>query len=333
MKWVESVPNFSVGRDSAAVASIASALDSVTGAHLLHVDPEDDTNRCVMTLIGEPEAVGEAVFRAVREAMQCIDMNRHTGTHPRMGATDVLPFVPWSGISVAECVELAHDIGVRIGEELALPGWFYGDAREADSNRYLHDIRRGQFERLAGKFERKVVDFGPQEPHPTAGAIAVGVRPILVAMNCTLDSRDVAEAQCIASQLREFQHVRRSANGEIVQRVSAGMPGLRALGWFSERDGFSQVTMNVTDIVQSPPYRVFARLLELVEQRGGRVLGTELVGMIPEKLVLEAGLHVDSNSVNPLSEGIRFLRLGAMHPFEAEQRIIECCLDARGILG
>ena len=333
MKWVESVPNFSVGRDSEGVARIASALDSVSGAYLLHVDPEYDTNRCVMTVIGEPEAVGEAVFLAVREAMQCIDMNTHTGSHPRMGATDVLPFVPWSGISTEECVALAHEVGARIGEELSLPGWFYGAARRLDSNRYLHDIRRGQFEGLPRKLERKVVDFGPQQPHPTAGALAVGVRPILVAMNCTLDSSDVRVARSIAAQLREFQQVRLNANGGVEERVSVGIPGLRALGWYSDRDGFSQVTMNLTDIVQSPPHRVFSRLLALVEEGGGRILGTELVGMIPEKLLLEAGLHVEPNSRNLLSDGMRFLRLGEMHPFVAEERIIERCLDARGILG
>jgi glutamate formiminotransferase len=327
MKWVECVPNFSEGRDPERVEAIAEAMGQVEGAHLLHVDSERDTHRCVMTLMGVPEAVEEALFRGVKMATERIDLRSHKGSHPRMGATDVVPFVPWSGVDMVECVASATRLGARLGAELDLPVWLYGAAASVPENRYLHDLRRGHGEKLA----RKAVDFGPARPHPSAGAVAVGARPILVAMNCTLDTEDVRLAKALAAQIREFQHVRRSTDGEVTQRRAEGLPGLRAMGWLSARDRRAQVSMNLTNTDLAPPHLVFDTLSRLCALTDTALLGTELVGMIPEGLLAQAGVHLDPAASDPVAAGIQKLRLGVMHDFLPDERIIERALSSRGL--
>ena len=333
MRVLEAVPNFSEGRDTDVVARIASAMHGVAGVRVLHVDPEADTHRSVMTLLGNPEAVEEALFRGISASIQSIDMTRHSGSHPRMGAADVVPFVPWTGTSMEDCIQSARRLGHRLGKELGLPGWFYGAAALSPEARYLHDLRRGQFEGLPRKLLSKPVDFGPQSMHPTAGATAVGARGVLVALNCTISTDDVAVAKKMAGSLREFQKVRRGEDGAVVQRVSAGLPGLRALGWFSKRDGLAQVTMNLTNIQEAPPHRVFQQLSQLCSAVGIEIRGSELVGMIPEALLRKAGEALKPSSPDPVSAGIHALRLGVMHDFDPEERIIERVLqrvDASG---
>lgn len=330
MRLIEAVPNFSEGRDLETVERIAGAMRGISGARLLHVDPEIDTHRTVMTLVGEPEAVEEALFRGITEAVRRIDMTAHSGSHPRMGAADVVPFVPWQQATMADCIESAHRLGHRLGSELALPGWFYGAAGLSPEAHYLHDLRRGQFEGLGEKLKRKRVDFGPQQAHPTAGATAVGARPLLVALNCTISTDDVRVAKRMAGALREFQRVKRRADGTVEQRVSVGLPGLRALGWYSKRDGLAQVTMNLTNTSETPPHRVLQRLSALCAERGLEVVGSELVGMIPETLLAEAGAAMEPSAADPVLAGIRALRLGVLHDFQAEERIIERALQRVG---
>ena len=333
MNTLEAVPNFSEGRDPDAVARIASAMEGVPGAQLLHVDPEADTHRSVMTLLGKAEAVEEALFRGVAAAIESIDMTHHTGSHPRMGAADVVPLVPWAGTRMDDCIQSAHRLGHRLGEELDLPGWFYGAAALSPEAVYLHDLRWGEFEGLSKKLLSKAVDFGPQSMHPTAGATAVGARGLLVALNCTISTDDVALARKMAGSLREFQKVRRARDGSVVQRVSEGLPGLRALGWYSKRDGLAQVTMNLTNTDEAPPHRVFQRLSQMCSAEGIEIRGSELVGMIPEVLLRAAGQDMEPSSTDPVSAGIRALRLGVLHDFDPEERIIEWVLrrvDASG---
>ena len=329
--WVEAVPNFSEGRDLDKVQGIAEAMAQVEGAHLLHVDSERDTNRCVMTLMGAPAAVEEALFLGVKQATETIDLRTHVGSHPRMGAADVVPFVPWAGVEMEDCVTIAERLGQRIGTELELPGWFYGAASARPENRYLHDLRRGQFEGLGEKFSRKSVDFGPQTPHVSAGAVAIGARPVLVAMNCTLDVEDVRLAKALAARIRELQHVRRSTDGDVTSRRSVGLPGVRALGWFSARDRRAQVTMNLTNTQKAPPHLVYESLTRLCRLTRTNIVGTELIGMIPEGLLAEAGSYFEPSSSDSIEAGIRKLRLGVMHDFKADERIIERALLSRGL--
>ena len=333
MQWIEAVPNFSEGRDVESIEAIAQAMRGVPGAHVLHVDSERDTHRTVMTLMGHSSAVEEALFRGIRCSLEHIDLCEHAGSHPRMGAADVIPFVPWGeGVQMAEAVSAAHRLGQRVGSDLGLPGWFYGAAARSDSNRYLHDIRRGQFEGLSKKLATKQVDFGPQEIHPTGGASAIGARGVLVAMNCTLDTEDVRLAKALAARIRELQHVRRSTDGEVTRRESIGLPGLRALGWFSERDGRAQVTMNLTDVQRSPPHVVFEALRKLGDLTRTQIVGTELIGMIPRSLLLQAGAAMDPSASDAVAAGIRGLRLGVLHDFQPQNRIVERAMEAQGLV-
>jgi glutamate formiminotransferase/formiminotetrahydrofolate cyclodeaminase len=333
MNWVECVPNFSEGRDLSVVESIAESMRQIKGAHLLHVDPESDTNRCVMTLIGQPSAIEDALFEGIRVAAELLDLRKHHGSHPRMGVADVVPFVPWVGTDLADCSGSATRLAGRVGRELKLPGWLYGAAARHPENRYLHDIRRGQFEGLEGKFKEKLVDFGPQFPHPSAGALAIGARPVLVAMNCTLDTDDVRLAKNLAARLREFQNVRRSTDGAVSSRNKVGLPGLRAMGWYSSRDGRAQVTMNLTNTNDAPPHLVFEALNRLCALTQNAIVGTELVGLIPEALLLQAGQYFSPSSSDGVAAGIQNLRLGVIHNFEPEERIIERVLVRRGLSG
>ncbi len=333
MSWMEAVPNFSEGRDLEKIDAIASAMSGVEGAHLLHVDPERDTHRCVMTLMGSPKAVEEALFRGVAKSVELLDMRQHAGSHPRMGAADVLPFVPWSrDLELNDAIQAARRFGERVGRELELPGWFYGEAALSQNNRYLHDLRRGQFEGLSDKLQRKEVDFGPQNSHPSAGACAVGARPVLVAMNCTLDTDDVRLAKALAARIRELQHVRRSTDGDVTQRRSVGLPGVRALGWYSARDGRAQVTMNLCDTAKTPPHRVFQVLHELASLTHAAILGTELVGMIPEGLLAQAGATLNPSASDPVAAGIRAMRFGVLHDFKPHERIIERVMASRSLV-
>lgn len=328
---MECVPNFSEGRDLAAIEAISEAMRQVDGAHLLHVDPERDTHRCVMTLMGRSESLEEALFQGIRVAVERLDLRKHSGSHPRMGAVDVVPFVPWVGTDLSDCVAAAKRLSERLGAELGLPGWLYGAAARAPENRYLHDIRRGQFEGLQRKFERKPPDFGPRLAHPSAGAVAVGARPVLVAMNCTLDTDDVRLAKDLAARIREFQHVRRASDGAVRSRSKVGLPGLRTMGWFSARDARAQVTMNLTNTVDAPPHLVFEALDRLCRLTRTSILGTEWVGMIPEDLLAQAGEHFNPSASDSVSAGIRKLRLGVLHDFDPSERIIERVMRRMGL--
>jgi len=323
LSLVECVPNFSEGRDPARVAAVADAARGHGRAQVLHVDPEWDTNRFVMTLMGPGEAVAEAAFRSVEAAVRHLDMRQHQGSHPRMGAADVCPFIPWSGVDMATCVALAEGVAERCAEALDLPVWLYGAAARQPENRYLADIRRGQFEGLAGMLERNPPDFGPATPHPTAGALAVGAREVLIAWNVTLDTDNVALARDIASKVREFQRVERDVSG---------LAGVRALGWMSQRDGAAQVTMNLTRWTEAPPHVVFETVAQLARDAGASIRGSELVGMVPIEALLQAGRHFGETSLDDtklVSRAVSALGLGEIVDFNPRERILEWVLEDR----
>ncbi len=298
---IECVPNFSVGRDAGVIRSIAEAIAGTPGVRLLHVDPEHDTNRCVMTFFGNPESCVEAATRGAITAARLIDMRTHQGTHPRMGAADVIPFVPWSAsmqmaeLCARECAKNLAAVG--------LGGWFYGfDGRSA------HQVRRGEFEGLA---EREPCDFG--QPHPTAGASAVGARRVLIAWNVNLRSTDVLIARRIARRVRE-------SNG--------GLPGVRALGWESPSYGCAQVTTNLVDWRQVPPHVVFESVRRHAQELGTDAAGCELVGMIPLGALEEAGRFYDGAPDRLVNVAVHALGLRSVKPFEPSHQVIEYALEA-----
>jgi glutamate formiminotransferase/formiminotetrahydrofolate cyclodeaminase len=276
---VECVPNFSEGRDRSVVDAIAAAIESAGSVTLLDVELDADHHRSVLTFVAEPEQALEAAFRATQVAREKIDLRRHKGQHPRMGAVDVIPFIPIEGVTVEECVELARRLGQRIGEELHIPVFLYEAAATRPDRENLADVRRGEFEGLAeriGKDPDRVPDFGPQRIHESAGAVAVGARRPLVAFNANLATADVAIAKKIAKAIR-------FADG--------GLRYVKALG-FAIRDGKqAQVSMNLVNTDGTPIHRVLALIDDEARRHGTYVTGCEVVGLVPQAALLDAAEH------------------------------------------
>ena len=276
---VECVPNFSEGRDPRIVESLVEAVESVLGAVVLgtHIDP--DHNRSVVTFVAPPEVIVEAAVRVVARASQLIDLSRHAGQHPRMGACDVLPFVPVRGLSVEECVALAHEAGRRIWDELDIPVYFYESAALRPERRNLADVRRGGFEllreQLANTPER-APDVGEPRVHPTAGAVIVGVRPLLIAYNVTLKTGDLSVAKRIARAVRERD---------------GGLLHLKALGFELESRGVVQVSMNLTGYERTNLHHAFEAVRREAEALGVEVLASEIVGLVPRDALYAAAAH------------------------------------------
>jgi glutamate formiminotransferase/formiminotetrahydrofolate cyclodeaminase len=276
---VECVPNFSEGRDPAVVDAIVAAMTAVPGVTLLGRESDASHNRSVITLVGDGEAVLEAAFRGAKEALARIDLTKHQGEHPRMGAVDVIPFVPVRGVSMADCVELARRLGKRLGDELAYPVFLYEEAASRPDRKNLADVRRGQFEGLRDAIPTdpdRIPDFGPRAVHPTGGCVAVGARPFLVACNVYLGTPDVQVAKKIAAAVR-------GANG--------GLQYAKALGFFIEERGLAQVSMNLVNTTKTPIHRVVELIRSEAVRYGVPVLDTEIVGLVPEDALLDAAEH------------------------------------------
>jgi glutamate formiminotransferase/formiminotetrahydrofolate cyclodeaminase len=266
---VECVPNFSEGSDTATIDALRTAVTTVAGVQLLDVQSDPAHNRSVFTFVGNPTAVVEAAFAAMRVATERIDLTKHSGEHPRMGATDVVPFVPVAGITMDECVALARTLGERVGTELAIPVFLYAKAATRPEHERLPDIRKGEFEALR---ERPLEsDFGPKKVHPTAGATAIGARPFLAAYNIYLDTTDVGIAKEIAKKIRTS---------------SGGLPAVQASGF--EVEGLAQVSMNLLDIDETPPATAFEVVKAEAAARGVRIKKSEIVGLIPERALIGA---------------------------------------------
>jgi glutamate formiminotransferase/formiminotetrahydrofolate cyclodeaminase len=300
MKLVECVPNFSEGRDRRIIDAIAAEIAATPGALLLDVDPGAATNRTVITLIGTPEAVSEAAFRAIAQAARSIDMTRHRGEHARLGATDVCPFVPVSGATMDDCVALARALGRRVGEELGIPVYLYEAAATRPERRSLADIRRGEYEGLAERMKDPShrPDFGPATFNARAGATVIGAREFLIAYNVNLNTRDRKLAQAIAQEIREAGKPKRGPDGKIVKDAGGAtvtVPGrfkeCRAVGWYIPEFGRAQVSINLTNYKVTPLHAVFDACCEEAGRLGLRVTGSELVGLIPREALLAAGDH------------------------------------------
>ena len=340
---IECVPNFSEGRNMKIIKQITGRIGSVEGVELLDVDSGRATNRTVVTFVGEPEAVVEAAFRAVEKASVVIDMRSHKGEHPRFGATDVCPLVPVAGITMEETVEYARQLAERIGREIGIPVYCYENAALHESRRNLASVRAGEYEGLKDKLAKDTwkPDFGPPEFVPRTGAIAVGARDFLVAYNINLNTTSTRRANAVAFDVRERGRVKRKGNpltGEIVRdeqgkpvMIPGSLKAVKAIGWFIEEYGIAQISMNLTNISVTPIHMAFDEVSRRAEARGLRVTGSELVGLVPLKAMLDAGryfLRKQRRSTGiPDSELIRIavksMGLDELGPFVPEEKIIE----------
>ena len=307
-KLVECVPNFSEGRDQNKIGDIVKQMSDVPGITVLDVDPGPDTNRTVVTIVGSPEAVGESAFQGIKRASEVLDMSQHSGTHPRMGATDVCPFIPVSDVTIEECVELSKQIGNRVGDELGIPVYLYEKSAQKDNRFKLPDIRKGEYEGLAEKLTDAnwKPDFGPGKLHIKAGATVMGCREFLIAYNINLNTKDHRLATDIAFELREAGRSKRTPNpnsknlldGEIVRNEDGSpvkVPGMfkdvKGIGWYVDIYNRAQISINFNNFKVSTIHDVFDEACTLANERGIRVTGSELVGLIPLEAMLMAGRH------------------------------------------
>jgi glutamate formiminotransferase/formiminotetrahydrofolate cyclodeaminase len=342
-KILECIPNFSEGRDMSVIKQITDIIEVMEGVKLLDVDPGKDTNRTVVTFVGTPEAVSEAAFRAVKKASEVIDMTKHHGAHPRMGATDVCPFVPVSGITMEETVELAHQVAARIGNELGIPVYCYENAALKPERRNLAACRSGEYEGLKKKLSDPVwkPDFGPAVFNKRSGATAVGARDFLVAFNVNLNTTSVRRANSIAFDVREKGRPAREGdpisgkilkdeNGEKIMKPGS-LKTVKAIGWYIEEYGIAQISMNLTNISVTPVHIAFDEVCRKADARGVRVTGSELVGLIPLKSLLDAGRYFlakqqRSSGVSDkelIKIAIRSMGLNDIHQFKPEEKVIE----------
>jgi glutamate formiminotransferase/formiminotetrahydrofolate cyclodeaminase len=347
---IECVPNFSEGRDPEVIRRITDRIQSVEGATLLHVDRGVATNRTVVTFAGAPEPVLEAAFRAIQAAAELIDMRTHHGEHPRMGATDVCPLVPLSGVSLEEAAALARRLAERVGREVGIPVFLYEAAQPDPARRNLSVIRAGEYEGLPEKLRRPEwrPDFGPAEFVARSGATVIGARDFLIAYNVNLNTTSTRRANAIAYDVREIGRPKREGNpvtGKVVTDAGGQpvmLPGslkaVKAIGWYIEEYGIAQVSMNLTDISVTPLHMAFDEVCRRAEARGVRVTGSELVGLVPRSALLEAGRYFlrKQHRSTGVAEAeliriaVKSLGLDELAPFSPEERIIEYRLRRAG---
>ncbi|HSO77815.1 MAG TPA: glutamate formimidoyltransferase [Bacteroidales bacterium] len=347
---IECVPNFSEGRDMTIIKQITDVIEAAEGVRLLDVDPGRDTNRTVVTFTGSPDAVCEAAFLAVKKASEVIDMSKHTGTHPRMGATDVCPLIPVAGITMEETVKYARRLAERIGGELSLPVYCYEEAAFEDKRKNLANVRSGEYEGLKKKLadpEWKP-DFGPATFNPGTGAVIVGARDFLVAFNVNLNTTSTRRANAIAFDVRERGREKREGDavtGKVIKDAEGNpvmIPGtlkaVKAIGWFIPEYGIAQISMNLTNTGVTPVHIAFDEVCKKAEMRGIRVTGSELVGLIPLKAMLEAGkyfLHKQQLSAGVsdaelITVAVKSMGLSEIKPFYPDEKIIEYVLRDSG---
>src|SRR5881394_2068397 len=347
-KLIECVPNFSEGRDHNVIRQITDAIESVDGVSLLDVDPGASTNRTVVTFVGDPDATVEAAFRAIRKAAELIDMRKQKGAHPRMGATDVCPFIPVSNVSWEEAIECANRLGKRVGEELKIPVYLYERAATDKSRANLAVIRAGEYEGFFEKIKQPEwkPDFGPAVFNEKSGATVIGVRDFLVAYNVNLNTKSVRRATSVAFDVREQGRVKTEngmpwgkpvldANGEPV-RISGTLKYVKAIGWFVKEYGIAQVSMNLTNIEETPLHVAFDACVEAASQRGLRVTGSEIVGMVPKKCLVDAGRYFlrkqqwseGASEEELIAIAICSMGLSELKPFDPKEKVIEFKMDS-----
>ena len=355
-KLVECVPNFSEGRDQAVIRQIAAAVESVEGVLLLNVDPGEATNRTVITFVGEPDAVCEAAFRAVRTAGELIDMRKHHGAHPRIGATDVLPLIPVSGITLEECATLARQLAERIAKELLIPCYAYEAAAFRPERKNLAVCRRGEYEGIPARINdpKEAPDFMPptslNPQHSTlniqrTGCTVVGARDFLIAVNFNLNTTSIRRANAIAFDVREKGRPvregnpitgkpKRDADGNPIMQPGT-LKGTKAIGWYIDEYGIAQVSMNITDINVTPLHKAFDEVCRCAQNRGIRVTGTEIVGLVPKRVLIEAGRYFLEKQhrstgipeADIIQIAIKSMGLDDLRPFNPREKVIEFLLE------
>jgi glutamate formiminotransferase/formiminotetrahydrofolate cyclodeaminase len=343
---IECVPNFSEGRDMGVIEQITDMVKTVEGVKLLDVDPGAATNRTVVTIAGEPEQVIEAAFRMVKKAMEVIDMSKHSGAHPRFGATDVCPLVPIANISMEETVKYAHRLAEKIGKELSIPVYCYENAARLPERRNLAFCRSGEYEGLPNKLAETQwkPDFGPANFLPKTGAIAVGARDFLVAYNLNLNTTSTRRANAVAFDIREKGRPMREGNhitGKIVKdekgnpvNTPGSLKACKAIGWFIEEYGIAQVSINLTNISITPVHVAFEEGMKKAAERGMRVTGSEIVGLAPLKVFTDAGKYflkkqnrsVGVSEAELIKIAVKSMGLDDLKPFHPEDKVIEYVL-------
>ena len=348
MKLVECVPNFSEGRDGAKIETITEVIGAVDGITILDVDPGADTNRTVVTFVGEPDAVAEAAFQGIKTASEVIDMSQQTGTHPRMGATDVCPFIPVSNVSDEECIALSKQVGQRVGDELGIPVYLYEKSAQNKDRIKLPDIRKGEYEGLAEKLTDPnwKPDFGPTKLNVKAGATVMGCREFLIAYNINLNTKDHRLATDIAFELREAGRSKRVPNpksknlldGEIVRHEDGKpvkVPGLfkdvKGIGWYVDAFNRAQISINFNNYKVSTIHDVYDAACRLADERGIRVTGSELVGLIPLEAMVMAGKHylakqnrsIGVPTADMVECAVQSLGLNDVTKFDPQEKIID----------
>src|SRR5947207_2138481 len=347
-KLIECVPNFSEGRDPDIIRQIADAIASADGASLLDVDPGATTNRTVVTFVGTPEAVVESAFRGIQKAAELIDMRKHKGAHPRMGATDVCPFIPISNVNWKEAIACAKALGKRVGDELKIPVYLYEKAAKNPERANLAIIREGEYEGFFDKIKQAdwQPDFGPHQFNPNSGATVIGAREFLIAYNVNLNTKAVRRANSVAFDVRENGRVKTldgtptgnpmlDEKGEPI-RVPGMLKHVKAIGWYVEEYGIAQVSMNLTNIEETPLHAAFDACAEAASKRGLRATGSEIVGMVPKKCLVDAGkyfLRKQSWSEGAAEEelidiAIRSMGLSELKPFNPKEKIIELKMES-----
>lgn len=344
---IECVPNFSEGRDMTIIKQITNEIESVDGVKLLDVDPGKATNRTVVTFVGEPEPVIEAAYLAIKKASEIIDMSQQTGEHPRMGATDVCPLIPIANISMDEVVKYAHKLAKRAGQNLGIPFYMYEAAATKKDRKNLATIRAGEYEGLPEKLKDPnwKPDYGPAQFNPRAGATVIGARDFLIAYNVNLNTTSVRRANSVAFDIREKGRIKRKGNpitGEIVTdkkgeplRTKGACKGVKAIGWYIEEYEIAQISMNITNINVTPLHVAFEATNKSATKRGLRVTGSELVGLVPLKVMLDAGKYflkkqrrsVGVSEKELIKIAVKSLGLDELGEFDPHKKIIEYQLE------
>ena len=347
-KLIECVPNFSEGRDQNMIRQITDAIESVDGVSLLDVDPGASTNRTVVTFVGDLDAAVEAAFRGIRKASELIDMRTQKGAHPRMGATDVCPFIPVSNVTWEEAIECANRLGRRVGEELKIPVYLYERAARDKSRANLAVIRAGEYEGFFEKIKQPEwkPDFGPAVFSEKSGGTVIGVRDFLIAYNVNLNTKSARRANAVAFDVREQGRVKTEdgtpsgravldANGEPV-RIPGMLQHVKGIGWFVKEYGIAQVSMNLTNIEGTPLHAAFEACVESAAKRGLRATGSEIVGMVPKRSLLDAGRYFlrkqkwseGASEEELIDVAVRSMGLGELKPFEPKEKVIELKIEA-----
>lgn len=341
---IECVPNFSEGNDLNIIKQITDAIESVEGVKLLNVDPGKATNRTVVTLVGEPQAVVDAAFKGIAKAAELIDMTKHKGEHPRMGATDVCPFIPVANISMEETAMWSKKLGERVGKELGIPVYLYEEAQPNKSRSNLSIIRAGEYEGFAKKIKQVEwkPDFGPAELPLKHGATVIGARDFLIAYNVNLNTKSVKRANSIAFDIREAGRIKTDVKGKKVLdkdgneiRIPGKLKGVKAIGWYIQEYGIAQVSINITKFRETPLHIVFDECAKSAHERGYRATGSELVGLVPLSAMLDAGkyflnkqrLSSGVSDAELIHIAVKSMGLDELAPFNPQERIIEYVLN------